>query len=232
MKPLMVAAALMVLGGCKDKEASRPPVRPANPTEVPTSIAEAGAPPAPVTRDACAISLGALDKATCPTPEAQQSLAAAKKSIAGIIDTVRQVGGSDPRQFQVMCAQMLLALERDAVKVSCAIALDADQRSSLTGLVDAWYAQRTEVVPTGHATIDAVIAQMGTLRDAACECRDAACLERLEQALGKIPPMPASASQAARDLASKVLGDAARCAARVRTSGVPAAAGSASGSGR
>ncbi|MBA3396339.1 MAG: hypothetical protein H0T89_27155 [Deltaproteobacteria bacterium] len=231
MKPIIVAAALVLLAGCKDKEASKPPeVRPANPTEVPAAVVDAAAHVAHVAPavDACAISLAALDKATCPTPEAQQSLAAAKKSIAGIVDTVRQVGGSDPRQFQVMCAQMLVALERDATKVNCVIELDADQRSALTGLLDAWYAQRTAVVPTGDAAADAVIAQMASMRDAACECRDAACLQRLEQALGKIAPMPANASQVARDLASKVLEDAARCAARVRTSSVPAPAGSTS----
>ncbi len=225
MKQDVIAAALVLLASCKDPSKAPEP-RPTGSALHPTSGADATAPVTPIV-DACAISLGALDKATCPTPDAQQNLVTAKQSIAGIVDTVRQVGGSDPRQFQVMCAQMLLALERDAVKVSCTIALGADQRSALTGLVEAWYAQRTTVVPTGDGAVDAVIAQMATMRDAACECRDAACFARLDQVLGKIPPMPENASQAARTLASKVLEDAARCAARVRTAGEPAAGGSA-----
>ncbi len=227
MKHVVIAAALVLLAGCKDKPASqRSEVTPA---PVPTAVADA-APPTTSGVDACAISLAARDQATCPTPEAQQNVATAKRSIGGIIDTVRQVGGSDPHQFQVMCAQLLLALERDAVKVKCVIPLDADHRSLLTGLVDAWYARRTAVVPTGDAAVDDVIAQMATMRDAACECRDAACFARLDQTLGTIPPMPASASPAARTLAGKVLEDAARCAARVRTAGEPAA-GSATAAG-
>jgi len=60
------------------------------------------------------------------------------------------------------------------------------------------------------------------VRDATCECRDAACLERVDKQLVAIGTMPETAPQTARTLGSKLLEDAARCANRVRTVTDPA----------
>ncbi|HWU88592.1 MAG TPA: hypothetical protein VN253_15020, partial [Kofleriaceae bacterium] len=177
-----------------------------------------GAPEAPPP-DICRSSLAALDQATCTTPEVRQKLLDAKKAISGVVETMTKVGGADPRQFQVMCAQMLLALERDSVKLSCAIAIDAHQRKELTALLDAWYGQRTPVAPTGDTASDAVIARIAAVRDATCGCRDAACLDRVDQQLVAIGALPPAAPDAARTLGSKLLEDAGRCASRVRTLG-------------
>jgi hypothetical protein len=61
-----------------------------------------------------------------------------------------------------------------------------------------------------------VIARIVAVRDAACECKDAACLDRLDAKLGAIGTLPATAPDAARTLGSKLLEDAGRCASRVR----------------
>ena len=219
---LAVIAAVGLLASCKDKPREPPPAPGPGPgsgapqgAPAPGAAAEAAAP------DLCRSSLAALDQATCKAPGDRQSLVNAKQAIGGVVETIGKASGTDPRQFQVMCAQMLLAIERDAAKLSCAVPIDARQRKEITALLDAWYGQRTPVVPTGDAAADAVIARIVAVRDAACECRDAACLDRVDQQLVAIGAMPATAPDAARTLGSKLLEDAGRCASRVRTLGEP-----------
>lgn len=238
---LIVAVSLLV--GCKDNPrapsnapgSGSAPVAPvgsasgvgagagsaATPASGSGAGAGAGAGAATPTLDVCRIGLAALERATCPTPEVRQGLLGVKQSIDSIVETIGKVGGADPRQFQVMCAQILLAIEQDAAKQRCTVAIDARQRAEITALLDAWYGQRTPVVPTGDAAADVVIAKIAAVRDAACACRDAACLEGLERQLGAVGAMPAAAPDAARTLGSKLLEDAGRCASRVRASATP-----------
>ncbi|HLL25578.1 MAG TPA: hypothetical protein VK427_25755 [Kofleriaceae bacterium] len=207
MRTLLV---LVLLAACKG---DKPPPAP-TPTPTPTSPAVVVDAQALV--DACAIGRFAVDKATCQSDAARGALAKAKKSLDGVLATVGQTT-ADPRQLQVMCSTMLLAIERDAAKASCTLALDALHRADIMALLDEWYAQRTPLVPTGDAAADAVIAKIAAIRDAACECRDGACLNKLDAQLGGVGTMPANAPEAARTLGSKLLEDAARCANRVRT---------------
>lgn len=162
-----------------------------------------------------------IEQATCGKPEARQSLLNTRQAIESTIETLGKAAGADRRQFQVMCAQMLLAIEQDATKLSCKLAIDERQRKEITTFLDAWYGQRTPVVPTGDAAADAVIARIAAVRDAACECRDAACLDRLDKQLGEVGTMPQTAPAEARTLGSKLLEDAGRCASRVRTLTTP-----------
>jgi hypothetical protein len=237
---LALIAAVAMLTSCKDSarapsSASSPgsgaPAAahaPSTSTTAPTTTGAAppastgsapAAPPAIPSTDACWIGLAALDGATCKTTDALKSLMGTRKSIESIVDTIRKLGGADPRQFQVMCAQMLLAIEQDATKLGCQVALDPPQRRDLRVLLEAWYGQRTPVVPTGDAAADAVIARIAAVRDAACACKDAACLDGLNAQLAGVGTMPAAAPDAARRLGSKLLEDAGRCASRVRTMG-------------
>jgi hypothetical protein len=237
MKRVAIAAVLL-LAGCKDKAREGPPagsqgsggVGPGTTSRAPSPVpppppgaaaagAAAAAAPLP---DVCRSSLVVLDQATCKTPEDRQRLVEPRKAISGLVEALGKVGGTDPRQTQVMCAQMVLAIEQDAAKLGCAVAIDAPRRKEITGLLDAWFGQRTPVTPTGDAAADAVIARIVAMRDAACDCRDAACLDRVDQQLAAIGQMPASAPPAARTLAGQLLEDAGRCAVRVRTMG-PAA---------
>jgi hypothetical protein len=213
MKCALIVALAMV-ASCKDKPRESPPrVTSASGSAAASAPVDAGAP----AFDVCRIGLAALDQAACPTPQILQSLLAAKKSLHGVVDTVGKLGGASPEKFQVMCAQLLLAIERDAVKVKCTVTLAADDRAKIMTLLDAWYAQRTPVAPTGDAASDAVIAKIVALRDAACECKDAACLERLDKQLVEIGTLPATAPEAARTLGGKLLEDVGRCASRIRT---------------
>lgn len=238
---LAVLAALSLLAACKDKPrepAATPPPAPgsAAPAADAAIAAVAAAPPdgaeagVPVV-DACGISSAALATAACPSADAAKGLARAKDSIDQIVQTVGTIGSADTRQMQVMCAQLLSAIERDAKKLGCTLTIPPAQRTEIAALLDAWFGQRTQVEPTGDAAVDAVIARMVAVREAACACRDAACLDALDKELVKVPPFPAKAPDGARELGVKVLEDAARCAQRVRLLG-GAAAGSGSGAAR
>jgi hypothetical protein len=223
---LVLIAALSLLASCKDKprESSQP--APSQPVPGPGSGAPATAPGSsaaadPSTPDICRSGLAIIDQATCAKPEARQSLAKTRKVIDQMVKMLGEIAGAAPRQSQVVCAQMLMAIEQDAAKLGCTLAIDARQRTEITTLLDAWYGQRTPVTPTGDAAADAVIARIAAVRDAACECRDAACLDRLDKQLGEVGTMPATAPASARTLGSKLLDDAGRCASRVRTLPAP-----------
>lgn len=166
--------------------------------------------------DICKLGGAAVDAATCPSPEVRADLMKAKKALDGVVQTVGQTA-ADPVQFQVMCAQLLLAIERDAKKAGCTLSISDAQRSELMATLDAWFARRTPVEKTGHAEADAVIAKIAAVRDATCACEKATCLDEVDKQLLAIGTMPESAPQAARTLGSKLLEDAARCASRVRT---------------
>lgn len=204
-------------GGSAASQAPSPVPPPPSGAAVVAAAAAAGQAP-----DFCRAGLEMIDQAACKTPDDKQRLVEPRKAIGGLVDALSKMGAADPRQTQVMCAQMLLAIEHDAAKLGCAVAIDASQRQQMTALLDAWYGQRTKVEPTGDAAADAVIARIAAVRDAACECRDAACLDRVDPQLVAIGAMPASAPPAARTLAGKLLDDAARCAARARTPAPPA----------
>jgi hypothetical protein len=218
MKKLVFAALLLV--ACKGDKPPAPSPSPAS-GSAPVAVAIDAAAPAPTpppANDVCQIGRAAIDAAKCAKPEVASQLAKVKKSLDGVVDMVKQLGdGGDPTKFHVMCAQMLLALERDATKLGCTVALDPANRDEIMKLLEAWYAQRTEVVKTGDAAADAVIDKLAAVRDATCACKDGACLAGLEKQLLAVGEMPKTAPDAARTLGSKLLEDAARCANRVRT---------------
>jgi hypothetical protein len=209
------ALVLVLLLACKS---DKPAPAPGPASAVAPAVADAAAPAAP---DTCKLGAAAIDGATCPTPEVRATLVAMKKSLDGVVQTVGQAA-ADPQQFSVMCAQLLLAIERDAKKQGCTLAVPDDKRAEMMTVLEAWYARRTPVTPTGDVPADAVITKIAAVRDATCECKTGACLDSLTPKLAAVGEMPASAPQAARDLASALLADAARCATRVRTITDPA----------
>jgi hypothetical protein len=228
---LLAAVAASLLAGCKDRpreatptpgsasgaRSAAPSPTPAAPATTATGSAagSAGGSAEPLVPDICKSSLGVLDRAACKTPEASQGLLQARIGLERLGSTIG-LGGSDPRQYQVMCAEMLLAIEQDATKLGCKLPIDAAQRKEIDGLLEWWYGQRTPVTPTGDAASDAVIAKIVAVRDATCQCRDAACLDRVQQQLVAIGTLPQAAPDAARTLGRKLLDDTGRCAARVR----------------
>ena len=170
--------------------------------------------PKPETFDSCKVGIDHLAKLACKAPEAARQVMQAKSAIEGIADAARKTPDSDPQKFQVLCAQLVQAIDRDAAKLDCAPRLDDATRLKLTGVLDAFYAQRTKLVPTGDAAADAAIKNIAAVRDAACACPDVACIDKLgpqlDAAVAQVPPK-------GRELASKLLDDAGRCLTRLRT---------------
>jgi hypothetical protein len=203
------AVVLVALLACKS---DKPAPAPTPPVVVSDAVVVDAAPAVP---EICKHGAAAIDNATCPSPEVRASLMQAKKSLDGVVQTVGQTA-ADPVQFQVMCAQLFLAIERDAKKLGCTLAIDDARRADMMTTLDGWYARRTPVEKTGHAAADAVIAKIAAVRDATCECKLGTCLDEVDKLLGTVGTMPADAPDAARTLGSKLLEDAARCANRVR----------------
>jgi hypothetical protein len=209
------AVVLVAILACKsDKPAPAPPPPVVAGDAAVAVVADAAA--AAAVPEICKHGVVAIDSATCPSPEIRAQLMLAKKSLDGVVQTVGQTS-ADPVQFQVMCAQLLLAIERDAKKLGCTLAIEDAQRTEMMATLDSWFARRTPVENTGHAEADAVIAKIAAVRDATCECKLGSCLDQLEKQLVAVGAMPKDAPEAARTLGSKLLEDAARCANRVRT---------------
>jgi hypothetical protein len=204
-------ALVLALAACQSKSSPKPAAGSAA-----GSAAAVPAAPGHVA-EICQDSLGVLERASCPNNEA--GLRAAKTSLTGIINTMTQVGNGDPTSYDITCARLLLALERDvrgSGSASCELPIDPELRGKIQRTLDAYYNRRTEVTKTGDAASDDAIAKLAALRDAACECRTSSCIDALDAKLTQLPPLPASAPQAAKDLAGKLLDDSARCADRAR----------------
>ncbi|MBV8760437.1 MAG: hypothetical protein JO257_24305 [Deltaproteobacteria bacterium] len=189
-----------------------------SPSPAPATGSAPAAPPAVVhTAEVCQAALGVLDRASCPNNDA--GLRTAKTSLTGIINTMTKVGDADPSTYDIMCARLLLALEADvrgSGSASCTLPIDAELRTKIQRTLDAYYNQHTDVTKTGDAASDDAIAKLAAIRDAACECRTSACIDQLDAKMTNMPTLPATAPQAAKDLAGKVLDDASRCAQRAR----------------
>ena len=170
--------------------------------------------PKPETFDSCKVGIDHLAKLACKAPEAARQVMQARSAIEGIVDTARKTPDTDPQKFQVLCAQLVQAIDRDAAKLDCAPRLDEATRLKIAGVLDAFYAQRTKLVPTGDAAADAALQKIAAVRDAACACADVACIDKLgpqlDAAVAQVPPK-------ARELGTKLLDDAGRCLTRLRT---------------
>lgn len=208
-------ALVLALAACQSK--SSPPTSMGS--AAPAGSAVVAAPP-PVARTAelCQASLGVLERASCPHNDA--GLRAAKTSLTGLINTMTQVGNGDPTSYDITCARLLLALERDvgagSGSAACTLPIDAELRGKIQRTLDAYYNRRTEVTKTGDAASDDAIGKLAAIRDAACNCRTSSCIDALDAKLTQVPPLSATAPQAAKDLAGKLLDDSARCADRAR----------------
>jgi len=202
---LMKLVALMVmLAACKGGSRAEPK---------PGSAAPPGT-MAPL--DICNIGLGALDKTTCDAPDSANNLQRVQQAFRGILDTIQNTQPPDPRPLQMMCAQVFLAMQRDVEKLHCTTGITGDQHAAIAAALEAWYAQRTPVSPTGDQASDAVIAKIAAVRDHMCACTDMACLERVDKELDTLGSLPANAPAQATQLGRALLEDVGRCESKIR----------------
>ena len=218
MRPaLAIAAAVVVaaLGAAGCKGNSAPPAA----TVGSASSGAAAAGPAPATPgfDACGLGTRLLAEVTsCASKANPKDWKMTQQGFTTVADTVRKSGNASS---QVMCAQMLQAVEGDLGKVGCTMEVSGAERAQLADLMASWYAQRTPVVPTGDAASDEVITRIARARDRMCACTDLACLTEVDATLDLLGSFPKTAPATAKDLGSKLIDDMGRCETRVKQLG-------------
>ncbi len=161
----------------------------------------------PTEIDLCVLGHEALD--TLKQCNGKPTLQAAQQ-FNGVLAMVKK----DPA-MQTTCAQMLHTLDENFRKDSCSLPLSPAARTRMYDLVEAWYATRTPVTPTGNPAADAVIAKVVEIRDTACKCNTELCLEGVQKSLDTITPFAADAPEVARTLGTALLDDVSRCSARI-----------------
>jgi hypothetical protein len=207
MKLLPVLVALAACQGSPSKKSQPAPGSAAQPA--PGSAAAPVAPPAVHTAQVCFDAITVVRNASCGS--AAPSLKAAEASLEGTVAAMTKAGAAaDPEEYNIVCSRMLLALEGDASKLGCTLPIDPTLRTTMMEKLDRYFARRTPVTKTGDVAADELITQVAAMRDAACACKDQACLDKLQ-----IPTMSPNLPPAARDLAKKLLEDAARCSQRI-----------------
>ena|SRR5438094_1558551 len=206
MKLVALGAVIWSSLGCRDRQ---PEVAGSATGSAPSAVASTAI-------EACAVGTRAIERVKCPSPADAAQVNRARQQLQGVVAMLGSGGLAGTEQIQIACAQMILAVDRDAGKLHCTLDLTADERARLAALLEAWYARRTPVVPTGDVAADAVIARVVEVRDAACACTDTRCLDRVDGKLVAIGAFAPSAPKAARDLGAALMDDIGRCAARVK----------------
>lgn len=179
-----------------------------SPKPAPGSAAPPVTPPVVRTAEVCTGGVVAVEHASCGSAGA--NLDAAKAGLEGTVAAMMKAGDGDIDKYDLICSRMLFALERDTAKLGCTLPIEPALRTRMMELLDRYFAQRTPVTKTGDPAADDVIAKIAAMRDAACACSDQSCLDKLQ-----IPQIPSTLPAAARDLATKLLDDASRCAQRI-----------------
>jgi hypothetical protein len=136
-------------------------------------------------------------------------------SLQMAIDSVDEIAAKAPteptprRRVAAQCAIMVDGMMRAKQPLDCPLDVTDDERAELTAFLAAWYGERTVPAPTGNAAVDEILGKLAAQRDAACACKDMACVRAAETALEVT--LPADASPAAAGTKAEILDEVARC---------------------
>lgn len=220
---LALAIALAACQGDKHEPPSPPPQTapaPTTATPSPPPLAPPVAPPV-APPDICAAGTRIFDHATCTSVQGMKVLEQAKRTLNGTLDLTKKAASADPHALQIVCAQLIQALSRDAAAQGCKIDLADADKQQIDVLMAAYYAQRAAVTPSGDASADAVVGKIAAVRDAMCACEDMKCVAKVDKTIDSIGTFGSNAPQAARVLGGKLLDDVSRCEARLNTPSAP-----------
>jgi len=216
---LALAISFAACQGSKHEPPSPPPQTAPAPTSATPSPPPPAPPPAPP--DICAAGTRIFDHATCTSAQGMKVLEQAKRTLNGTLDLTKKAASADPHALQIVCAQLIQALSRDAAAQGCKIDLAEADQQQIDVLMAAYYAQRTAVTPSGDSAADAVIGKIVAVRDAMCACEDMKCVAKVDETIDTIGTFGSNAPQAARELGGKLLDDVSRCEARLNTPAAP-----------
>lgn len=116
------------------------------------------------------------------------------------------------RHVAAKCAVMLDGMMRAEQPKNCPLDVTEGERKELAGFLSAWYGERTSAPSTGNANSDAAVAKLAEQRDAACACKDLACVRTAGTGLDTVlAALPSDTPKAGRDAAIKMIDEVARC---------------------
>lgn len=196
-------ALVVLLAACSSK-----PVPVAGGSDGSGGASGSGAPR--VESDMCTLGKDALAALTsCNGKPLDANMIKGKQQIVTVIDTVSaKTHNSD---LPTACAQLIRTFDDELAKVGCELPLAPATRTRMYDLIEQWYAFRTPVTATGNSAADAKIQTIAGVRDAACKCKDAACLDGISAQVDQIGTFGSDAPPAALELAGKLLDDINRC---------------------
>lgn len=134
-----------------------------------------------------------------------------KMGMQELLDLVKDAPAEpEPRRrVAVKCAVMLQGLMRAEQPKNCPLDVTDVERGELETFLAAWYGERTAPPTTGTADVDPALVKLAGQRDAACACKDLACVRKAGDELAAT--LPSGASAAATDAAAKMVDEVARC---------------------
>ncbi len=133
-----------------------------------------------------------------------------KMALESISDVERKApDAAGPRRHAAAeCAVMLDGMVRVEQPPDCPLDATDAEIAELTTFLTAWYGERTAPPKTGDAAADAALAVLAKQRDAACACKDAACVRATHLD-------PVAAPQLAVDASAQMIDEVARCKQRL-----------------
>ena len=120
------------------------------------------------------------------------------------------------RHVAAQCAVMLDGMMRAAQPKNCPLDVTDGERRELAAFLTAWYGERTAAPTTGNAAADAAVAKLASQRDAACACKDVACVRATNTGLdAELAALSTDTAKPAHDAAAKMIDEVARCRQRL-----------------
>ena len=110
------------------------------------------------------------------------------------------------RRVAAQCAVMLDGMVRVEQPPDCPLDATDAELAELTTFLAAWYSERTAPPKTGDAGADAALVALAKQRDAACACKNAACVRATQ-----LDAVAADAPKVALDASAQMIDEVARC---------------------
>ncbi len=112
------------------------------------------------------------------------------------------------RKSGAVCASFLEIAIGEQTAKGCTFSA-APRAAEIAAFLDAYYAERAQLVPTSDPATDAVLAKLAAQRDATCACADQACA--LAAAKELPDPLPKNAPPKALELGGQLIDDIGKC---------------------
>jgi len=214
------AFALLLLGACEKRKSAA--VMPVHPTTVQS---------APVTADAQlalrpdAVAFNGEVAAICAVTRQliERAIRCAPDSADMLRDTQRSLDVAQPadaplsarERWAAICAGIAKAYDEQLAGSDSACRLTVDERINNDAFLAAYYGRRTTARPTGDASVDTSLAELGAARDVLCARTDDECVRAAHKVVtAAVKPIPREMTDAMESSAA-IIDEVSRCADRI-----------------